>query len=476
MDLDVNNYSTEELSALIGLDELTDTGIKEAIKQQKIEHPSKKSGIFFDAIGEKLLKEIAEMPVQKTIEVEVKKGTINPDLKTTITRLINVDSAYRSRINVLNRVDNFVFELSEPLLNVVSLSFYSLELPQSWYTITNLKGTDSFMLYILDTSTGFPIEAKLLVQIPEGNYTTEDLCRTVITAIQARIDKYNVDASYKFNVYMLSFPECYNHNTGVFTFKFISLSDALFPYTIQLVWYDLKYSFPEMTNNRYNYNLGWLLGCRVPLINCKFDSTVPLLYPPTGNTEEVNLYKFVPTSLVDVSGTKYIILALDDHKTNRLNRSIVSINNTPNVQITTPKYFSQDTPMYKVSPTKTNAIPSNPRSLTSKQLYTINAIVDKKIQTNLISGHESSDSFAKIPIKRTDWGKTDSTGKTVIMDIPNKLFVENGGPIQLQSREYFGPVDIYSLSVTLYDDKGNILGLNSMDWSFSMIVKCIYQY
>ena len=477
MDLDVDNYTTEELSALIGLNELTDTSIKEAIKQQKTEHPSKKSAIFFDAIGEKLLKEIAELPVQKTIEVEIKKGNINPDLKTTITRLINIDSAYRSRISALNSVDNFVFELTEPLLNVVSLAFYSLELPQSWYIISNLKGTDSFMLYLLDTYLGIPVEAKLLVQIPEGNYTTEDLCRTVIIAIQARIVKYNLEnPSQQFPVYMLSFPECYNHNTGVFTFKFISPFNA-FPYTIQLVWFDLKHTYSEMTNNRYNYNLGWLLGCRLPLINCAFDSTPLLPYPPpSGPTQLVNFYKHVPASLVDASGTKYIILALDDYKTNRLNRSILSINNTPNVQISTPKYFNQDTPMYKVSPTKTNAIPSNPRTLTAKQLYTINAIIDKSIPTNLISGHDSSDSFAKIPIKRTDWGKTDANGKTVILDIPNKLFVENGGPMQLQSREYFGPVDISSLSVTLYDDKGNLLGLNAMDWSFSIMAKCIYQY
>ena len=130
----------------------------------------------------------------------------------------------------------------------------------------------------------------------------------------------------------------------------------------------------------------------------------------------------------------------------------------------------------KVSPTKVNALPSNPRNLTSKQIYTINAITEQTVPNNLIMGYDSSNGFAKIAVKRTDWGKTDSVGKTVILDVPNKLFVENGGPLQLQSREYFGPVDIYSLSVALYDDKGNLLGLNGMDWSFSLLAKCIYQY
>jgi len=462
MDLDVDHYTTEELSALIGLSEgLKESNIKEAVKQQKKEHPSRKSGVFFDAIQERLIKEIAEEPVQKTVEVEVKKGTINPDLKTTITRLINVDSAYRSRITLTNTSDNFVFELSEPLLNVISLSFYSIELPQSWYTISKLKGTTSFLLYLLDTANT-PINARLLITIGEGNYTTEDICRTVIREVNAAIVKYNTSpqAETFFDITLKEFGDCYNHNTGVFTFRFTSTRSD---YTVQLIWFNEKRQFIEMINNRFNYNLGWLLGYRLPVITCRYDETMME-------------YNFTPQGLVDMSGTKYIIFELDDYKTNRLNRSIVTINNTPDAQIALPKYFSQDVPMYKVSPTKANAIPSNPRNLTSKQIYTINAIMDKTIPSNLITAQDSSDAFAKISVKRTDWGKTDSTGKTVILDIPNKLFVENGGPIQLQTREYFGPVDIYSLSASLYDDKGNLLGLNGMDWSFGLLAKCIYQY
>jgi hypothetical protein len=188
------------------------------------------------------------------------------------------------------------------------------------------------------------------------------------------------------------------------------------------------------------------------------------------------IYSFTAESLVDVSGTKYIILSLDDYKTNRLNRNILSITNTPHTPIALPTYFTNDVPQYKVSPTKTNALPSFPRVLTAKQLYTINAITDKTTPQNLIVGYDSSSAFAKVAVKRTDWGKTNSSGCTLIMDVPNKLFVENGGPLQLQAREYFGPVDLYSLSVALYDDKGNLLGLNGMDWSFSLLAKCLYQY
>lgn len=474
MDLDVNNYTTEELTALIGITgELSITEIKEAIRQQKVEHPSKKSAAFFDAIEEKLVSAIDEIPVQKTIEVEVKKGTINPDLKTTITRLINIDSAYRSRDIATNSVDKFVFELSEPLLNVVSLSFYSLELPQSWWTISNLKGTDSFLLYVLNGTpdiNGNIYDAALLVQIAEGNYTTEGLCRAVIDAINAAIVQHNID--YPTNAFqslvLLGFNDCYNQTNGKFSFKFTS--DATLPgpvYTIQLIWYDERQREPKMSNNRYDYHLGWLLGTRFPLTTVRYQGINPIFL--------THLYENNLSSLVDATGTKYIIIAIDDFKTNRLNRAIVSISNKPNTKMALPTYFSQDVPMYKVSPTKTNAIQSNPRNLTMKQIYTINAIMDKTIPNDLITPYDSSDSFAKISVKRTDWGKTVG-GQSFITDLPNKLFVENGGPLQLQSREYFGPVDISTMSISLHDDKGNLLGMNGMDWSISIMAKCIYQY
>jgi len=42
------------------------------------------------------------------------------------------------------------------------------------------------------------------------------------------------------------------------------------------------------------------------------------------------------------------------------------------------------------------------------------------------------------------------------------------------SREYFGPVDIQRMRVTLVDDFGRVLDLNNMDWSFSLVFECVY--
>jgi hypothetical protein len=43
-----------------------------------------------------------------------------------------------------------------------------------------------------------------------------------------------------------------------------------------------------------------------------------------------------------------------------------------------------------------------------------------------------------------------------------------GGTLQRNRRDFAGPVDILNLTITLRDDKGNLLGLNGHDWSCSL--------
>ena len=43
-----------------------------------------------------------------------------------------------------------------------------------------------------------------------------------------------------------------------------------------------------------------------------------------------------------------------------------------------------------------------------------------------------------------------------------------------RSRNYFGPVDIQKMRVTLYDEYGRVMNLNHMDWSMELMFECIY--
>ena len=43
-----------------------------------------------------------------------------------------------------------------------------------------------------------------------------------------------------------------------------------------------------------------------------------------------------------------------------------------------------------------------------------------------------------------------------------------------RQREYFGPVDIHRLEVSLLDEYGRIIDLNNMDWSFTLAFEKLY--
>ena len=99
-------------------------------------------------------------------------------------------------------------------------------------------------------------------------------------------------------------------------------------FTIQLFWVDNSSAL--LANNKFNSNVGWLLGYRKSITTAdRKTRTDPFTAPAE--------------SLVDASGTKYILLSLEDHKTNRINRSIIAVSNTPNTPIAMPTYFAQDT-------------------------------------------------------------------------------------------------------------------------------------
>lgn len=149
----------------------------------------------------------------------------------------------------------------------------------------------------------------------------------------------------------------------------------------------------------------------------------------------------------------------------------------PKIALKQPSYYNHSIPQFRTSSTQLHVIPSSStRQLTSKQIYTINSIEDQTIVNTRFITYDSADAFAKISFKKTEWGKYDGTNMILADSGPAKLFVEGGGPLQLQTREYFGPVDISQLTIGLYDDKGHLLGLNGLDWSCTLMVKCIYQY
>jgi hypothetical protein len=233
---------------------------------------------------------------------------------------------------------------------------------------------------------------------------------------------------------------------------------------------------------------------------------VPYVYvDPSGNSGG---------AILDLNGTKYLILAIDDYNQNHVNNTLVSISQFSNT-LKIPSYYSNDLPYTCITPSQQLAVleqqggslqqlvsqvtvsslfdrqsknPVNglliagkyeqdytstqqittdlPRTLTQAQIYTINQINKNgnNITNYLSKAPTSSDILAVLPVKTSSGVPTGS------------LLVEFSGSLQDNVRTYFGPVNIERMAVKLLDDKGNILNLNGNDWCVTLVCECLYQY
>ena len=133
--------------------------------------------------------------VANNFSVPVAQGQMNPNLKNTCTRLVNIDSQFRQNsfpaknglpydqianphTSTYSSTD-FTVDLTDSLNNVISLKLYSVTIPYSWYTIDVAYGTNCFLLKIDDTWYNITID--------NGNYTVDEGDTDIIAALNAEI-------------------------------------------------------------------------------------------------------------------------------------------------------------------------------------------------------------------------------------------------------------------------------------------------
>lgn len=412
--------------------------------------------------------------VSNTFNVPVSQDSLNPNLKNTINRIVNLDSQFRQySSNYESTATDYTLDLSDPLASVLSIRLYSYQIPYTWYVIDEVYGNSCFWI----TNNGINIS----ITIPSGNYSTTDFVKTLNDTILAA-GFTNTTNSNNF--------VSYNSNNGKLTLNLYGSeynNNGSSPVTVTTNYFLTFYDYTAMlqcstncVNSSYylNQTLGWIMGFREPY--------VPI--SASGNT---------PQAILDLNGPKYLILVLDDYNQNHINNGLVSITEYSN-NLKLPNYYSPDLPYICAKPSsnvnsllnseniqnpnnpdpilisgKLNNefvqtpiyLPSAPRTLTQSQLYTINQInKNNNNNTNYrVRAPTSTDVLSMIPIKTSG--------------VPTgSLLVEFSGSLQDNVRTYFGPVNIERMRLKLLDDKGNILNLNGSDWCITLICECLYQY
>tara|TARA_B100001287_G_C22679404_1_gene529492 strand:+ start:1063 stop:2559 length:1497 start_codon:yes stop_codon:yes gene_type:complete len=494
-DFDVGNYQAEELLAIMGV--LQDIKLTKAdivsITQKFIDKYDDKpifkkfffdvrkkllaekddltkESIFYDGVGAKKVDDILvgdrysgkikNMDDRQNVIAELRipsayshqqfyrQGKTNPTAIQFITRTINFDSAYRTILDPssvacptvgpnsnkkLQSSTNYTVNLNQPLKKTMEITLVSAEIPFSWWVFNEEYGTNYFCT---DKEDGIP------KSIPAGNYKTG---QDIVQALNQVDPSLNLLFEYDPVKHKISVQ---NNNLT----------------NIKIQWYRPSASITLCVEGggvgqKIDYNLGFLLGFRLQ----------EYIIQPT--------QKATGEALLDLLGPKYFLLSLDDFMNSKPNQDLVTMtSNKANFSL--PSYYNKETmsldlndpclPQFNLPEVGCRAQTINrdlSSNLTQKQRYTVDQI--KLAMTgkpaDRYTSPASTDVLHRIPIPNT-----------AISSFGTLTYI-NPRP-DLTKRVYFGPVNLSAFRVRLLNDKGYLVNLNNMDWSFSLQVRMLYQY
>jgi len=438
-----------------------------------------------------------QLGINNNFQVPVSQDTLNPNLKNVTSRFINLDSQFRQATGGIDTVStDYTLDLSDPLIDVLSLRLYSIQIPFTWYVIDNNYGNTCFWIIIPFNNIIYEIK----VSFTPGNYTYNTFQTEFIAAIARAgisnpgggavplisINTNNAKVTINLNGWQALYTD---PNTGIVTIVPINgIAEGTTIFNPDLNPYFLFFDFGGrlncLTNGSgcasqnltFNGTLGWVMGFRLPIVP---------IYTSPGNTG---------TAIIDLYGPKYFIIVLDDYNQNHINNGLISITEL-STKLPLPSYYNTSQP-YICVPNTSNpfsnlsgtealslglnptsekldggygqrqvVLPSAPRTLTQAQLYTINEIIKNRDKNTSYRGTAptNSDTFAMIPIKRGSMNTGD-------------LYTEFSGSMQENSRIYFGPVNVDRMHVKLVDDRGYTVDLHGAEWCFTIIAESLYQF
>ncbi len=139
-----------------------------------------------------------QLGISNNYQLPVAQGQLNPNLKNTTTRVINIDSQYRENIipytsnpDGPSSATNFTLDLSDPIHNAIEIKVTSYQIPFSWYLIDgDWKSNNCF--YVCNNNTPFDCS---MIDISSGNYTQVELVDAVNNSLSDK-GLSHLDISY----------------------------------------------------------------------------------------------------------------------------------------------------------------------------------------------------------------------------------------------------------------------------------------
>lgn len=203
------------------------------------------------------------------LDAKYKDGTLNELYKKTVDRSITIDTRFRDNYFKTSASD-YTINLPSPLNDVLELDVAQLQIPRSWYSISEALGNNYFY------ADGSP------VVIPDGNYDASMMMQAINNITNITIDV--------------------NPDTGTGTNK------TIFDTATQ-VNFNLTFDGKSIDNTPLPLKLGWILGFRQGE------------YKTTNNP-------IVSEGQFDAYGPRYLYLAIDDFNHNTMSDHYSALNSS----------------------------------------------------------------------------------------------------------------------------------------------------
>ena len=338
-----------------------------------------------------------------------------------------MDSRFRPNYYSTKSTD-FTVMLPEEIRKVVSMRVASIELPLTYYCISEAQG-NAHMLLIGDSVAAAPplpaARRAILVRVPDGNYEQSwsrkadaasienAMNRAVVHGIAGTVNEAGLFIADSPVPPPAAPPPCAacpatpRQPVKIYAVDQASGRSLLFPTEVPLYTFADPAGLQTTTVHAVRFNidnkgnldtatnlqlrLGWALGFRAAE------------YEINQGDQKASLASEAPCN---ISGPRYGFLSLNDHQRNACTSFIVSYGES-----------------------------------------SLDANIITRINLTSAMGQEGAFRCAESP------------GLSTVLN---------------RTREYFGPVNIQKLAVRLYDEYGRIIDLNSTDWSFNLAFEKLY--
>lgn len=298
-DLNIENYKEDELRDIFGLTSpyqvssiraselrlreniMSDQKVDKHIKTQTLDFLQKARQILsialntdtkelkssaLTAAGDTFIIQPPVTPYTNSLPSEFYPGTINPLKRRTLRQSLNIDTRFRDNYQTTEST-NFHLDLPTNFNKIMTMQVTAFEFPISYYVVSKRQGTNFFAVTVDGVSS--------IIVVPDGNYSA--------AAIVTLLNALNSGVSFIWH------QEPDGSGTGQLT---MTASGSALHLTLS---FDTDIQ-GNVDQSPLQLKLGWMLGFRQP------EYTGDSLYLSEG--------------VVDLTGPKYIYLAVDDYNNN----------------------------------------------------------------------------------------------------------------------------------------------------------------